>query len=94
MQQVLEAPETQDHEYIATAEVYPAAPSFQTDAKTIEAADKTRQPFSLWRSILAIFVGPEPQYIPACADTRAQYDTAVEHISRVDPYLYIKALSG
>jgi len=94
MQQVLEAPETQDHEYIATAEVYPATPSFWRDEKTAEAAGKTRQPFSLWRSIRAIFIGSEPQYRPACADTRAQYDTAVEHISRVDPYLYIKALSG
>ena len=90
MQQVLEAPETQEHEFLATVEAYPVAPSPQWETKTT----KARQPFSLWRSILSLFRGSEPQYMPACADTRAQYDTAIEHMSRVDPYLYIKALSG
>ena len=94
MQQVLEAPETQDDATISTTDIYPAAPSYPERAQVSKAAKRNRQPSSLWRSIMSIFTGSEPRYIPACADTRAQYDTAIDHLSRIDPYLYIKALSG
>jgi hypothetical protein len=96
MQQVLEASEIQNNALISSVDGagYPVSHSQTREARVTGAAEKTRHLVTLWRSIMSVFTWAESQYIPVCARTQAQHDSALGHISRIDPYLYIKSLAG
>jgi hypothetical protein len=96
MQQVLEATKIQSKEpkSIIDGGYYPASRFQKRNARPTGAAKKTRWPSALLRFIMSCFKYSESQYIPACSHTQAQYDSALAHISRIDPYLYIKSLAG
>jgi hypothetical protein len=96
MQQVLEAPEIQAkaRTSIVDGGGYPVSRSRKREAKVTGEAEKTRQPATWLRFIKSIFTWSESQHLSACARTQAQYDSALGHISRIDPYLYIKSLAG
>jgi len=83
MPQVLEAPPIQDETRNAIA---------IHDGDSV--AEPTCSPVTLIRSVMSVFTQPRPQSIPACADTTAQYESALDHICRTDPYLYTQAITG
>ena len=84
MSQVLEAPVIQDEEREPIAIVTDGSPT----------TAKTRQPVSVLHAIMSVVARPRSQPIRACADTTAQYESVVDHLCRVEPYLYIKSLGG
>lgn len=83
MQQVLEAPQIQDE----------ARKPIAIDNGG-SAAKQTQPPVTLLRSVMSVFVQPRPQHIPAGADTVIPHESALDRISRIDPYLYIRSLAG
>ncbi len=91
MQQVLAAPKltstTINHR---TATARPQ----KRDKRVIGAAEKSRSFSTLLRSIWVKLTKTEPQYVPACANTNAQYEAAMSRVSHIDPYLYVKSLAG
>jgi hypothetical protein len=96
MQQVLAAPKmpSKTPTPIADNGGYPVSRVHQRGVRHRELAEKIRGPIAWLRSLKYLFTYPESQHLAACVDTKAQYDSALGHISRVDPYLYIKSLSG
>jgi hypothetical protein len=84
MQQVLEAPECQDKERHAIA----IEDGFST-------AEPLRQPTSLLRAIISVFSRPKSRHIPVYNGVpKPRYESAVDRICRIDPYLYIRAIAG
>ena len=82
MQQVLEASEYQDKERHAIEDGY-------------SAAESTRQPASLLRAIASVFTRPKSRHVPVHTDVvKPRYESAVDRICRIDPYLYIRAIAG
>jgi hypothetical protein len=83
MQQVLEAPEYQDEERHAIA---------IEDGDS--AAEPTRQPASLLRAIVSVFTRPRSRHLPThTVVAKPRYESAVDRLCRIDPYLYIRAIS-
>jgi len=84
MQQVLEAPKYQDEERHAIA-----------IEDGCSAAESTRQPASLLRAIASVFTRPKSRHVPVHTDVvKPRYESAVDRICRIDPYLYIRASAG
>jgi hypothetical protein len=84
MQRVLEAPEYQDKERhaIAIEDGY-------------SAAESSRQPISWLRAIRSLFTRPKSRHLPVYTGVpKPGYESAVDRICRVDPYLYIRAIAG
>jgi hypothetical protein len=96
MQQVLAAPNMQAKAIkpIVDSGDYPASRFQKRSVRKTGVAEKIHQSINWLRSMLSISTWPESQHLSAGADTKVQYDSALGHISRVDPYLYIKSLSG
>jgi hypothetical protein len=94
MPQVLETPDIQDEERSAVAiEDSPTLiPSHERAAAAIE---KTHQPITLLRSVMSVFTGSKPEYIPEeySAIIKRQ-EMPIDHLCRTDPYLCMRALSG
>ena len=93
MPQVLEAPEFQDEarQPLALDEGHPAV---SPQGRAISAVNKRRRPITVLHAILSLFTRQKSQLVPPCADAPAQYDSAIDNICRVDPYLYIRSHSG
>jgi hypothetical protein len=94
MQQVLETPGIQDEEqsYVAIEESPASIPSQERAAA---ATEKTRQPITLLRSVMAVFTGSKPEYVPEeYSAIIKRKETPIDHLCRTDPYLCIRALSG
>jgi hypothetical protein len=91
MQQVLAAPKlkstTINHRYVT------ARPQ-EREKRVIGAAEKSRSLSGLLSSIWVKLTKPEPRYVPACANPNAPYEAAMNRVSRIDPYLYMKSLAG
>jgi len=82
MQQVLEAPECQDEERYA----------IEDGSST---AEPPRQPISLLRAIISVFSRPKSRHIPLYNGVpKPRYESAVDRICRIDPYIYIRAIAG
>lgn len=93
MQQVLEAPEMRDEERssIAIEDGYPkAGPA----ARATSQVKPHRQPTSLLRAIMAALTSRGTEPIPEYAAITPRHESAIDRVCRVDPYLYIRALSG
>jgi hypothetical protein len=94
MQQVLETPGIQDEEqsYVAIEESPASIPSQERAAA---ATEKTHQPITLLRSVMSVFTGSKPEYIPEeySAIIKRQ-EMPLDHLCRTDPYLCIRALCG
>jgi len=94
MQQVLETPGIQDEEqpYVAIEDSPASIPSHERAAA---ATEKPYQPITLLRSVMSVFTGSKPEYIPEeySAIIKRQ-ETPIDHLCRTDPYLCIRALSG
>jgi hypothetical protein len=90
MQQVLETSDIQDAEFIATEEIPLPSPE-----RVVAETETTRQPNTLLRSILSVFIGPKPEYIPKEYSTLLERpEPSIDHFCRTDPYLYMRTLSG
>jgi hypothetical protein len=89
MQQVLETPEIQDTEFTTIEDSQ--IPSHKRGAA---ATEKTHQPISLLRSVVSVFTGSRPEYIPEeyVAIVERQ-ESSIDHLCRTDPYLCIRTLS-
>jgi hypothetical protein len=96
MQRVLEAPNMQSKtlKSIVDDGGYPVSHVQKRRVKKTGVAEKISRPMAWLRFLRSVFTYRESQHLAACADTKVQYDSALGHISRVDPYLYIKSLSG
>jgi len=96
MQRVLAAPKMQAKalKSIVDGDSYPAPRVQKRSVRKAGVAEKIRQSINWLHSMLSLSTWPESQHLSAGADTKVQYDSALGHISRVDPYLYIKSLSG
>lgn len=93
MQQVLEAPEIQDEERSPIA-IEDGHTWVNPQAWAAPTAEKTRQPITWLRSVMSASTRPRSQHIPRYAAPTEQQESALDHICRIDPYLYIRALSG
>lgn len=93
MSQVLEAPELLDETQV-TLTLNEGHPAVSPHGRATSSADTHRRPLAALRAILSGFTRPRLHAIPACADTTAQYESALDHICRLDPYFCSKALSG
>ena len=93
MPQVLEAPELQDEARrpLALDEGHLAV---SPQERAIAPADTHRWPITVLHAILSVFTRQRSLSVRACADTPAQYDSALNNICRNDPYLYISSHSG
>jgi hypothetical protein len=94
MPQVLETLGIQDEEQndVAIEESTASIPSYERAAA---ATEKTRPPITLLRSVMSVFTGSKPEYIPEeySAIIKRQ-EMPLDHLCRTDPYLCIRALSG
>lgn len=94
MQQVLETPDIQDEEQSDVA-VEDSLASISSDKQVAAATEKTRQPITLLRSIISVFTGSNPEYIPEeYSAIIKRKETPIDHLYRTDPYLCIRTLSG
>ena len=94
MQQVLETPDIQDKEQrdVAIEDSPSSTPSHERAAA---ATEKTRQPITLLRSVMSVFIGSKPEYIPEeYSAIIKRKETPIDHLCRTDPYLCIRTLSG
>ena len=53
-----------------------------------------RRPIAILHALLLAVIRPRSHPIPACADIAGQYESALDNICRIDPYLYIGTPSG
>jgi hypothetical protein len=96
MQRVLAAPKMQAKSLktIVDGGGYSASRFHKRSVRKTGVAEKIRRSINWLRSMILISTWPESQHLSACADTKVQYDSALGHMSRIDPYLYIKSLCG
>jgi hypothetical protein len=96
MQQVLAAPKKQAKalKSIVDGGGYPASRFQKRSVQKTGVAEKIRQSINWLRFMLSASTWPESRHLSARADTKVQYDSALGHMSRIDPYLYIKSLCG
>jgi hypothetical protein len=96
MQRVLAAPKMQAKalKSIVDGGGYPASRFQKRSVRKTGVAEKIRQSMNWLRFMISTSTWPESQHLSACADTKVQYDSALGHMSRIDPYLYIKSLCG
>ena len=84
MPQVLEAAECQDEERHAIA--------IENGDSTAEPA---RRPSSLLRALKSVFTRPKSRHLPVYTGVpKPHYESAVDRICRIDPYLYIRSIAG
>ena len=93
MPQVLEAPEIQaePRRPIAIDDGYPSAIRHEV---VMPAAQQPRQSKTLLRSVMSLFALPKHEPLPGCIVRPERHEAALDRICRIDPYLFIRALSG
>jgi len=94
MQQVLETSDSQDEDqsYVAIEDSLASIPSHERAAATTE---KTHQPITLLRSVMSVFTGSKPEYVPEEYDALIKrQESPIDHLCRTDPYFCIRAFSG
>ena len=92
MQQVLETPGRQDEEqsYVAIEDSLASVPSHERAT-----AEKTHQPITLLRSVMSVFTGSKPEYVPEeYGAIIKRQESPIDHLCRTDPYFCIRAFSG
>jgi hypothetical protein len=89
MSQVLETPNIQDEACIAVETSRIPSPE---RAESVTA--KTHPPITLLRSILSIFTGSKPEYIPKeYGPILERPELPLDYLCRTDPYLCMRTLS-
>ena len=92
MPQVLEAPAIQD----AARRPLVLDDSHSVTApqgRAIPTAATNRGPLAALRAILSRFTRPKSHPIPTGAETTVKYESALDHVCRVDPYLCSNGLA-
>lgn len=93
MQQVLETPDIQDEKQSDVA--LDSSASIPSHERAVAATEKTHQPITLLRSVISVFTGSKPEYIPEeYSAMMKRKETPIDYLCRTDPYLCIRALSG
>jgi hypothetical protein len=94
MQRVLETPGFQDEEQSDVA-IEDSRASIPSHERAAAATEKTHQPITLLRSVMSVFTGSKPEYIPEeYSAIIKRKETPIDHLCRTDPYLCIRVLSG
>ena len=89
MSQVLDTPENQNEACIAV-ETGQIPPPERAESVT----QTTHQPIPLLRSILSVFAGSKPEYIPKEYSTLLERpELPLDYLCRTDPYLCMRTLS-
>ena len=89
MSQVLETPKIQDEEVITVEKSRIPSPE-----RAQSVTETTPQPITLLRSILSIFAGSKPEYIPKEYSTILERpELPLDYLCRTDPYLCMRTLS-
>lgn len=77
------------------------APPIQGEARKpiaiddrVSAAALCRTSVARRRPVMSLFRQPSPEHTPVCADATVPYESALDRICRIDPYLYIRSLVG
>ena len=93
MPQVLEAPELQDEAQQPLA-IHDGYPDKSSDVRAMPMATTHRHRIPVLHAILSVFTRQRKPSVPACPDTTAGYESALDHMCRTDPYFCTKALAG
>ena len=89
MSQVLDTPKIQDEACIAVETSRIPSPK-----RAESVTETTHQPITLLRSILSIFTGSKPEYIPKeYGAILERPELPLDYLCRTDPYLCMRTLS-